>query len=89
MTVYVQFAPTPEGPFQFSATLDAGETYNCTVTWNIYGQRWYLNLYTQNFVQIFCRALIASPPDYDISLTGGYFTTAIIYRDTTQTFEVG
>lgn len=44
MTTYVPFRPTPSAPFKFSAVLD-GDTYDVTVTWNLFGQRWYVNVY--------------------------------------------
>lgn len=50
MTTLVPFSPTlaPNAPpFQFQATFD-GTLYNCTVTWNIYGQRWYIDIVDQN-----------------------------------------
>jgi hypothetical protein len=89
MTIYVPFQPYPSAPFTFSAQLDNGVSYNIAILWNYEAQRWYFNLYDQNQDQILCRALIASPPAYNISLTAGYFTTTIIFRDTTQQFEIG
>jgi hypothetical protein len=45
VTTYYQFAPSASAnpPFSFSPTLD-GLQYNATVTWSIFGQRWYINL---------------------------------------------
>jgi hypothetical protein len=46
MTTVTAFAPsaTAAPPFQFQAQLD-GATYNVSVTWNVYGQRWYIGIY--------------------------------------------
>lgn len=43
MTTYVDFQPstTAAPPFQFQATLD-GNQYNVAVTWNAFGQRYYI-----------------------------------------------
>lgn len=82
------FTPTAAGPFQFGATLD-GTNYVCNVTWNISGLRWYLNIYTTNGVLVLCRALIACNPDFPINLVFGYFfTSTMIFDDSTQTFIV-
>lgn len=91
LTTVIPFAPSPLAPFQFSAVLD-GTTYNVTVTWNVYragGFGWYINVYQENGVVVFSRALIASPPGYNISMTAGYFTTSIVFLDQTQQFVIG
>lgn len=82
------FTPTNAGPQQFGATLD-GQPYICTVTWGLWAQRWYLNIFTQQGALIYACALIASPPGYPINLVFGYFVTSIlVFWDATQTFEV-
>lgn len=58
MTSYL-FQPNGQAPFQFQPILD-GQSYNATVTWNIFGQRWYLNLFNGAGTRIFTRALIGS-----------------------------
>lgn len=73
--------------FTFQATLDS-QPYNVIVTWSIYGQRYYVNLYDTAGVRIFTMPLIGSPNDYDISMTAGYFTSKLIYRESSQQFEV-
>ena len=90
MSVVVQFTPTPVAPFQFQTTLD-GTLYTITITWNVYragGFGWYLNIYEENGVLVLSRALIASPPDYAISLTAGYFSTTLVFLEQTQQFVV-
>ena len=60
MTTYTSFAPSTAQAFQFQPTLD-GEVYTCTVTWNLFGQRYYVNLYDLSGNLIFCLPLIGSP----------------------------
>lgn len=60
MTTYYNFTPSAVQPFQFQPTLD-GNTYNVTVTWNVYGQRWYVNVFTLNGDLVFSLPLIGSP----------------------------
>lgn len=87
MTTYA-FQPTPVAPFQFQPTLD-GAVYTAIITWNVYGRRWYLNLYTLTGTLVVCLALIASPAGFDINLVAGYFSTSsLVYREGQQQFEV-
>lgn len=60
MTTVTAFRPTATTPFQFDATLD-GDTYQVLVTWNLSGQRWYINIHDQNRTLVLCRALVGSP----------------------------
>lgn len=53
------FAPSTLAPFQFAPTLD-GQIYTAIVTWNLFAQRWYLNLYTLGGALIVSTALIGS-----------------------------
>ena len=87
MTTYIPFTPSPTAPFQFSAMLD-GASYTGTVRWNTAGQRWYVTLTDSTGTVIFTLPLIGSPVGSDIPLTAGYFTSTLVYREGTQTFEV-
>jgi hypothetical protein len=87
MTTVTAFSPTPLGPFQFQATLD-GVEHNVIVTWNTYAQRWYCNIYDQSGVLIVAIARVGSPPNYDISIVAGYFTSTMVFRQATNKFEV-
>lgn len=87
MTTLVVFQPSPLVAFQFLATLDE-QLYTCSVRWNVFGQRWYLYISTQDGTLVVAQALVGSPPDYDISLTAGYFTSTMVFRQDTQTFEI-
>lgn len=80
------FDPTPQAPFSFQTTLD-NSVYNVTIPWNL-AQRWYITITDQTDAHILTLPLIGSPLDFDISLTGGYFTSKIVFREATQTFEI-
>ena len=86
-TALIDFTPTPLAPFQFQATFD-GAIYTVITTWNLFGRRYYVNIYTLQRVLVAALPLIASPVGYNISLTGGYFTTQLIYRAPANQFEV-
>lgn len=86
-TTFVPFAPTPTAPFQFQAVLD-GEPYTVIVTWNLFGQRWWVNLYTVDSVLFLATPMVGSPLDYDISLVANYTTTKLVWRPESRQFEV-
>lgn len=87
MTTYVPFSPSAARAFQFSPTLD-GATYTGVVTWNTFGQRWYLNLYDLGGNLVICTPLIGSPVGTDFDLVLDLFTSTLIYRESTATFEI-
>lgn len=88
MTTYIDFAPQPNIPFQFNATLD-DQQYVVLCTWNLYGQRYYVNVYDLQGNLIVAIAQVGSPLNYDIDLVGGYFTTSsMVFRVATQQFEI-
>lgn len=82
------FTPSATAAFQFQPTLD-DNVYTCVVTWNLFGQRYYLNVYQDDGTLVTCRAMVGSPPGFDINLVGGLFTTSsLIFRQQDQIFEV-
>ena len=88
MTTLTQFTPTINQNFSFVPTLD-GAQYNVQVTWNLFGQRWVINVYTLGGALVMQKPLRGSPDDYDINLIQGYFTTStLIYRVSSNNFEV-
>lgn len=87
MTTYVPFVPSAVNNFQFQPTLD-GNQYTAIITWNLFGARYYLNLYDLKSNLVLSIPLIISPDNYDISMTKGYFTSTLIFRDSTQMFEI-
>jgi hypothetical protein len=51
--------PASAGPFTFQPTLDNNQ-YTVTVTWSLFGQRFYVNCYTLSGVLVFSMPLIGS-----------------------------
>ena len=93
MSTVTPFSPTATAPFQFQATLVDSvlgtATYNCTVLWNTFGQRWYLQVVDQSGNLIVNTPMVASPASYPISLVAGYFSgSTLIFTEGTQTFVV-
>lgn len=60
MTTLIDFQPNALAPFAFKATLDEA-LYDCLVTWNFAGQRYYLNIHDDSSNLIVCLPVIASP----------------------------
>lgn len=92
-----QFTPPANAPFQFQATLSGptsnvtstGTTFNVSVPWNTFGQRFYIQIVDQSGNLVLSTPLIASPPDYPINLVGGYFTgSTLVLLEATQQFVV-
>ena len=87
MTTYA-FQPSTVAQFTFNPTLD-GAVYSASVTWNLFGQRWYLNINETNGPLILCRPLVASDASSPLNLVDGYFTTSVLYFfGPSQTIEV-
>lgn len=88
MTTYVAFNPQTTSNFQFNVVLD-GVAYVAICVWNLYGQRYYIQIYNTSQTLIMMRPIVGSPPDYDINLLSGYFTTStMVYRVATGNFEI-
>lgn len=83
-------------PFQANVVLD-GASYSLVTMWNSYRAGagsdpgdWYMSLTDQNGMVIVNQPLIGSPPDSDIPLAPGLFTTnTLVFRASTQNFEIG
>jgi hypothetical protein len=89
MTTFVDFVPSVISPFQFRATFD-GSTYNVVIVWNLYGQRYFVNVYDLSQNLIFSIGLKNSPIGYDINILWGYFeTSTLVYRTPNAQFEIG
>lgn len=88
MTTFVDFQPSQQAAFQFQPTLDS-TVYSAVVTWNIFGRRYYFNLYDLSGVLVVSLPLIGSPSDADIDLVKGYFdTSTLVYREANKQFEI-
>lgn len=89
MTIYVPFTPKNNQPFSFQATLD-GSTYQLQVSWLAAGNRWYLSCIGNGNTLVFYKALIGSPDTGNINNLAGYFiANTLVFRVSTQTFEIG
>ena len=84
---YIPFTPSATANFTFQATLD-GAIYNVICTWNVFGERYYINIYDSTQNLIVSLPVIGSPDNYNISMTKGYFTTTLIYRVSSGNFEI-
>src|SRR6266566_2988171 len=69
--VYFPFTPSVNAPFQFTPTLD-GVQYQAVVTWNLYGQRYYVNLYALDGTLVFSLPLVGSTNWANVQLTTTY-----------------
>lgn len=83
----IPFNPSINANFQFQATLDE-DVYNVICTFNAYGQRYYVNVYDLAQNLVFSRPAVASPDTFNISLTIGFFTTVMIYRESLTAFII-
>lgn len=66
MTTFFDFVPSSVAPFQFTPTLD-GNQYNVIITWALYGQRYYANIYDLQQVLIVALPLVGSPGGVNLS----------------------
>lgn len=87
MTTIIPFVPSDVAPPQFQATFD-GAAYVVILTWNVFGQRYYINVYDTSGTLILCTALVGSPNGYDIDLLGPLFVSTLIYREPSNQFEI-
>lgn len=88
MTIFVDFSPIATENFSFLATLD-GLACNVVCTWNLYGARYYVTIFNDRGETVVYLPLIASPDGHDVSMTAGYFTTTLVFRESTGLFEIG
>lgn len=89
-TTVINFNPdnSASPPFSTLVTLD-GATYVLTATWNLFGQRWYINIYDTNQNLVLCQALTGSPYGFDLNLAFGSFNDQLVFRAPAGSFEVG
>lgn len=66
MTAYFPLTPSSVQAPSFFPTFD-GVQYRCVVTWNLFGQRYYVNCYDLTGNLVFCIALIETPPGIQLS----------------------
>jgi hypothetical protein len=97
MTTYIDFVPSIAAPFQFQPTLD-GQLYSVLVPWNLYSQRYYVEVSDLSGNLICAIPQVGSPVpgqnpfltgNVDLNLVAGYFTTStLVWRPANQQFEV-
>ena len=87
MATIVPFVPSDVAPPQFQATLD-GAAYTIIITWNVFGQRYYINVLDTSGALVLCTALVGSPNGYDIDLLGPLFASTLVYRAPSNQFEI-
>lgn len=79
MSTTVPFTPSTTSIFGFQPVIGDIQ-YNATVTWNLYAQRYYLNLFDTGGNLILCTAIVGSGPRLGATLTwanvGGGVATA-------------
>lgn len=86
----IPFIPsdTASPPFQVVITLD-GSAYTLSATWNIAGQRWYVQITDLSGNLVLNTPLIGSPLNADINLVFGYFTqSTLVYQADSGNFMV-
>lgn len=78
-TTLFQFAPSTDAspPYSFSFETE-GEIYTGQVTWNLAGQRWYLQVYDSSFTLLINHPLISSPTSQPQNLVPGIFSRTTI-----------
>lgn len=68
MSTFVDFTPSTQAAFTFQATL-ANQDYTIVVTWNLAGQRYYLNVYDLSQNLICSEPLIPTGPQIAAQFT--------------------
>ena len=78
MTAF-QFQPNTTSVYSFQPTLD-GQPYHATVTWNTWGQRWWLNIVSLSGTLVVSRAVVSSanPVSTPLTTTAGLYTASVI-----------
>lgn len=75
------FVPSALAPFQFQVTLD-GQLYTVIVTWSLFGQRYYMNLFDLSGNLILSRSIVGSP--VGIALQGLIWDQGVVTAQTTE-----
>lgn len=87
MTEYVNFSPSDKEQFKFTANI-GGRIVFVSIPYNRYANRYYVRIRTDsNTISSFV-PLVASPDGYDINLALPYAPGSLVYRESTNNFEV-
>ncbi len=98
MATVTQFVPSQTGAFVFLADL-SGPTSNVTststqftvsVTWNVFGQRFYVALTDQDGALVLTTPLVSSAPSpaEQFNMLAGYFSSTMVLLEGSQEFVV-
>lgn len=88
MTTYVTFNPSKTAVFSFKATLDK-QVYNITVTWSLFGCRYYINIFNQAGVRIVSVPLVGTPLGYDLLSITNANNIAVATTTAPHTYTIG
>lgn len=90
MTTYFPFAPSSIIAPVFYPILD-GDSYTCSVTWNLYGQRYYLNCFDQSGSLIFSVANVESQSSIQLQSLSWNSASLFVTAITTipMTYDIG
>jgi len=88
MTEIFPFLPSSISAFTFQPTLNDVQ-YNITVTWNLFGQRYYVNCYTLTGTLIFSLPLIGSDNGINIQEIDWSLNIATVTTNIPHRFKVG
>ena len=83
----IAFIPDGKTPFRFQATVGGNKLF-ASVPYNQYSRRYYLKLTDSSWNTVSFTPLIASPDEYDINLAPGYPGGSLIFRESSNQFEV-
>ena len=87
MTAFITFSPPNNEPFQFTASVN-GRMLFCVVLYNFYANRYYLQATDNGNAVALNVPMIASPDEYDINLALPFAPGKIVYRASSNQFEV-
>ncbi len=82
------FTPAIGQNITFNPVLN-GNTYTANITWNVFGQRWYLNLYDANNNLIIATAVVSSDDTHPINSISWSGNTVTIEADSPHFLKIG
>jgi hypothetical protein len=90
LTTLVPFAPNNSAtpPWSSTITLD-GNLFTLAVTWNLFGQRWFINLYDLSGNLIVTKAMIGSPDGVTAESLSWDFGVATAVTSVPHKFAIG
>ncbi|EGT3137597.1 hypothetical protein NPF39_001039 [Salmonella enterica subsp. enterica serovar Uganda] len=86
MTIFIPFKPDGKAPFTFQTTVGGARVFG-TVPYNLYANRYYLQLTDGQGNVVTYVPLIGSPDNYDINLALPFAPGALVYRVSSNQFE--